>query len=140
MKGTLAYLKPVHTLALALLLFLLTGGCVAVVPSPPPREAGPPPWAPAHGYRAKYHTYYYYPSIEVYYYPTVRRYYWLEGGDWKVGTWLPRRFVIEGREKVVLNLDFEPHKRHGQIKKSYPRNYHRKGNRGKGGGWSKNKF
>lgn len=29
-------------------------------------EGGPPPWAPAHGYRAK-HSYHYYPSAEVYF-------------------------------------------------------------------------
>lgn len=139
MKGTLAYLTPVQTLLLALLLFLVTG-CTAVVHSPTSRKHGPPPWAPAHGYRAKYHTYHYYPSVQVYYYPKVRRYYWLKGGNWKVGTRLPRHFIIEDSKKVVLELDFEPHKRHAKIKKSYPPNYHGKGNRGKGKGRSKNNF
>jgi len=87
---------------------------------------GPPPWAPAHGWRRK-HEYHYYPIIQVYYYPHVKRYYWLEGSDWKTGVRLPSYFVIEESRKVIFELDDEPHKHHGRIKNDYPSDYFERG-------------
>lgn len=82
-------------------------------------RGGPPPWAPAHGWRRK-QIYYYYPEVEVYYYPAVARYYWLERGEWRVGTRLPTYYVIEEHRKIELELDFEPHTQHARIKNMYP--------------------
>lgn len=118
-----------------------------VVERPPPRETiiiererddddvvvierdrqGPPPWAPAHGWRRKHERYYYYPAVQVYYYPSVRRYYWLEGREWRFGPRLPRYIVIEQHRKIDLDLDYEPHTRHAKIKSKYPPNYYAKG-------------
>ncbi len=59
-----------------------------------PREAGPaykggpPPHAPAHGYRAK-HCYRYYPAKDVYYDTGRRIYFYIEGELWKSGASLP---------------------------------------------------
>jgi hypothetical protein len=110
-------------------------GCVVV--DKPPKEVvvveqdrqGPPPWAPAHGWRRKHETYYYYPAAQVYYYPSVRRFYWLEGREWKHSERLPRRFVIEEDKKIVLDLDYEPHTQHARIINIYPRDYYEKTNR-----------
>ena len=110
-------------------------GCVAVVDKPPETvivesdRRGPPPWAPAHGWRRKHETYYYYPVVQVYYYPSVRRYYWLEGTVWRYGERLPRYYVIEPAKRVVLNLDYEPHTKHEKIKAVYPPGYYAKGKR-----------
>lgn len=118
-------------------LLSLSSGCVAVVDRPSDVAAvesdrqGPPPWAPAHGWRRKHETYYYYPATQVYYYPSVRRYYWLEGREWRYGDRLPRYYVIEEDKRVLLDLDYEPHTQHAKIKAVYPPDYH-ESDRGKG--------
>lgn len=114
-------------------------GCVAVespsdVVVVESERRGPPPWAPAHGWRRKHETYHYYPATQVYYYPTVRRYYWLEGREWRFGDLLPRRFILEKDKKIVLDLDYEPHNHHSRIVNAYPHDYHKKENR-KSRGW-----
>lgn len=104
-------------------------GCMAVVEQPAEtvvvesQRPGPPPWAPAHGWRRKHYTYYYYPVTQVYYYPSVRRYYWLEGRVWRYGPRLPRYYVIEQQKRVVLSLDYEPHTKHEKIVAVYPPGY-----------------
>jgi hypothetical protein len=117
-------------------LLMLPAGCVVVERTSREVEVveadqrgGPPPWAPAHGWRRKHETYYYYPSSQVYYYPSLRKYYWLEGRDWSYGDRLPRRFVIDEDRKVSLNLDYEPHTQHAKITSSYPRDYYERDNR-----------
>lgn len=135
-KGTIG------AILLALLLSFATGCVVAerphrevvVVES---REPGPPPWAPAHGWRRK-HEYHYYPTIQVYYYPHVHRYYWLEGGDWRVSARLPAHYVVEQHKRVVIELDDEPHKQHHKIKRDYPPDFFERG-KGKGKGKGKDK-
>ena len=92
----------------------------------PERGGGPPPWAPAHGYSRQVERYEYYPDIEVYYYPNVRRYYWLERGEWRFGAQPPPRFVLRERERVTLDLDYEPHTQHAKIKSNYPPGQYRK--------------
>lgn len=119
----------------ALSLFLT--GCITVAERPPDAvvvesdRRGPPPWAPAHGWRRKHETYHYYPATQVYYYPSVGRYYWIEGGGWSYGSRLPRYYVIEEDRRVVLDLDYEPHTDHAKIKAVYPPDYYER-NRGKG--------
>lgn len=121
---------PRTLIALATPAWLMTG-CFTVVEKPnrevvvvEPHKQGPPPWAPAHGWRRKHETYYYYPSHQVYYYPHLRRYYWFDGGHWRYGTQLPRHYVIHEHRKVVLDLDYEPHHHHHKIKEKYPHDYH----------------
>lgn len=69
--------------------------------------ADPPPWAPAHGQRAKQHRYIFYPQHEVYYAPASQLWFWLDGGNWRVGTSLPRRIVVAGMPGVSVILGTE---------------------------------
>jgi hypothetical protein len=101
-------------------------GCFTVVEQPrrevavvEQQKQGPPPWAPAHGWRRKHETYYYYPSHEVYYYPHQRRYYWYANGQWRSGPKLPSHYVIHEHRRVVLDLDYEPHQHHHRVKDMY---------------------
>lgn len=72
-----------------------------------PVMADPPPWAPAHGWRAK-HQYVYYPSAEVYYAPATRMWFWLGGNGWQVGASLPgalQGYVQAGGVNISLDVD-----------------------------------
>lgn len=80
--------------------------------------ANPPPWAPAHGWRAK-HPYYYYPSQQVYYSPEQARYFWLQGTSWQVGVKLPSWITLGQRVTVDLNTT-TPYTQHAYIKGQYP--------------------
>jgi hypothetical protein len=78
--------------------------------------ADPPPWAPAHGYRAKQHRYVYYPSQEVYYAPETRVWYWLDGGRWRFGASLPVGIVVAGVPGVSVVLTTErPYEAHSYV-------------------------
>ncbi len=84
--------------------------------------AKPPPWAPAHGYRAK-HQYYYYPARQVYFNPQTKQYFWLQAGAWTVGFQLPNSIQIGGLSPVMLDLDTtRPYTQHSWIKQKYPGN------------------
>ncbi|GFK92374.1 hypothetical protein NNJEOMEG_00199 [Fundidesulfovibrio magnetotacticus] len=48
------------------------------------KSGGPPPWAPAHGYRAK-QRYRYYPAQNLYMDPASGLYYFFQGGHWRQG-------------------------------------------------------
>lgn len=74
---------------------------------PSPVLADPPPWAPAHGYRAKQHHYVYYPRHEVYYAPSSQLWFWLDGGNWRVGTYLPNHIAVAGYPGVSIILGTE---------------------------------
>ncbi len=83
---------------------LVVGACVAVASA---AWADPPPWAPAHGWRAK-HPYTYYPRGEVYYAPESRTWFWLDGGNWRSGIRLPLAFqayVRTGGINLELGTD-----------------------------------
>ncbi len=88
--------KPIRGLAVATLL-------VAWVGLPSPVQADPPPWAPAHGHRAKEYRYVYYPHHEVYYAPATRQ----DGGRWRVGTSLPGGIVVAGVPGISVILGTE---------------------------------
>jgi hypothetical protein len=119
-----------HVAIMPAALLLLISGCVGVVERPADVEVvesnrqGPPPWAPAHGWRRQNETYYYYPTTQVYYYPSARRYYWLEGREWRYGERLPRYYAIRDNERVILDLDYEPHRQHAKIREMYPPDYY----------------
>jgi len=67
-------------------------------------KGGPPPHAPAHGYRRKY-SYLYYPSSNVYYSAERKAYFYLDGNGWKVRATLPASVQIKVEEGVVVELD-----------------------------------
>jgi len=97
---------------------------VVVAKSKP--KGGPPPHAPAHGYRAKHH-YRYYPSCYVYFDLSRKCYFYLDGDNWKVSVSLPVSLRAQLGEYVSIEMDtdrpyteFEDHKKKyppGQLKK-----------------------
>ena len=91
--------KAFRTIALATLLAL----AVAL----PAAAKGPPPWAPAHGYRAKVR-HIYFPAYNCYFDLQRGVYIYLSGGSWLIGVKLPVSFgVVDfyGAAKVELELD-----------------------------------
>ena len=102
-------------LAAALALGLACAGLVA-----PTAYADPPPWAPAHGWRAK-HRYVYYPSAEVYYAPETRMWFWLGGNGWQAGVSLPlalQGYVQVGGINIGLDVD-RPYLRNDYVVRRY---------------------
>jgi hypothetical protein len=84
------------------------------------KKGGPPPHAPAHGYRAK-HQYRYYPSRNVYHDTERGLYFYLEGDNWEVGVSLPSRLRVGLGDSVRLELDTDkPYLYHAEHVKKYP--------------------
>lgn len=70
------------------------------------KSGGPPPWAPAHGYRAKQaRHYYYYPDAGVYFDVGTKTYFYMNGGTWQVAVSLPPTVVLDSTAYVSLELD-----------------------------------
>jgi len=67
-------------------------------------QTGPPPWAPAHGWRAK-HRYYYYPSTGVYFDIGREVYFYFNGGRWVAAFQLPGGVTLNVKERVLLEMD-----------------------------------
>lgn len=87
--------------------------------------AEPPPWAPAHGYRAK-HRYVYYPRYDVYYAPERALWFWLDGGRWRAGAYLPGNFVVAGVPGVTVYLGtLRPYEDNAFVVEHYGRRYYR---------------
>ena len=102
------------------------GGRVVIGDSPPPPagppvyEKAPPPWAPAHGHRAKY-AYYYYPDAYVYYCTSREQYFYLEGDRWVVTVSLPQRVLVRLGTRVFIEMDSErPYSQFSSHKKKHP--------------------
>lgn len=67
---------------------------------------GPPPWAPAHGYRAKTR-YIYFPAHNFYYDIHTHNYLYLNNGNWFVSVSIPRPFInINLGNAVQVQLDY----------------------------------
>jgi len=81
---------------------------------------GPPPWAPAHGHRAKYR-YRYYRSSLVYYDTGRGLYFYYSTGDWRMSVSLPSRIRLDVNDFVALEMNSdEPYIYHSEVKKKYP--------------------
>jgi hypothetical protein len=84
------------------------------------KKEGPPPHAPAHGYRAK-HKYRYYPSRNVYKDTERGLYFYLKGDKWEVGASLPLPLKEGLGESVSFELETDkPYIHHGEHVKQYP--------------------
>ena len=84
------------------------------------KKGGPPPHAPAHGYRAK-HQYRYYPSRSVYFDTGRGLYFFLKGNNWEVGASLPSNLRVELGDSVRIELDTDkPYIYHTDHAKKYP--------------------
>jgi len=91
--------------------------------------ADPPPWAKAHGYRAKKHheerhykknySYVYYPSSQVYYSPVVKRYYYLNNGAWMQSQTAPLSINLGKSVSITLGGS-TPYVYHPMVVKEYP--------------------
>ena len=83
-------------------------------------NGGPPPHAPAHGYRAKYQ-YRYYPSCSVYYDYGRKIYFYIKGDHWEFGASLPSHLRIGLGDSVNIELDTDkPYIYHAEHVKKYP--------------------
>lgn len=81
---------------------------------------GPPPHAPAHGYRAK-HVYYYYPDSYVYFDISRKAYFYLEGGIWRMSVSLPHNLHVRLDDHVVIEMNSpKPYTHFKSHKKKYP--------------------
>lgn len=102
-----------------------------------PHQKGPPPWAPAHGHRAK-HRYRYYPSAEVYFDVSRDIYFYYENGRWRTSVRIPGDIQVQLGDSVTLEMNTKhPYEYHKEVTERYPRG-HRKGRgRGKGKGEGK---
>lgn len=82
---------------------------------------GPPPWAPAHGRRAKA-VYHYYPQQGVYRNAETGVWFVYRDGEWSAGARLPSTIRI-GSESVFVELGMEtakPHLYHAEVSSAYP--------------------
>lgn len=99
---------------------------------PAPSKPGPPPWAPAHGHRAK-HRYYYYPASCVYFDIGRSVYFYYRNGAWQVSASLPTAIYIDVKEHVILDMDTDkPYQFHSDVVKSYPPGQSKQPEKGKG--------
>ncbi len=99
-------------------------------------KPGPPPWAPAHGKRAKYR-YHYYPDAGVYFDAGRGIYFYLSGGTWQSSSRLPVSIRITG-SYVSIEMDADkPYKFHSDVVKRYPPGQTKKQEKEKGKGKKK---
>jgi hypothetical protein len=85
------------------------------------KNGGPPPHAPAYGYRAK-HQYRYYPSNSVYYDTGRGLYFYLKGDNWEFGASLPSNFRVGLGDSVSIELDTDkPYLYHAEHVNKYKR-------------------
>lgn len=86
----------------------------------PAHKGGPPPWAPAHGYRSKYR-YRYYPGHQVYFDSVRAHYFWFSAGTWLSGPALPPAIVLPPTGFVTLGMDVpDPFKFHREVIMRFP--------------------
>lgn len=86
------------------------------------KEVGPPPWAPAHGYRAKTR-YVYFTEHNFYYDNNEGVYIYLSGKNWEVSAKIPELFKnVNLAAEVRIDLDFSsdnPQKFNADHRKKY---------------------
>ncbi|MCA6078845.1 hypothetical protein [Fulvivirga sedimenti] len=88
------------------------------------KAGGPPPWAPAHGYRAKTR-YVYFKDYDVYYDHDRSVYISLAGTNWQVSANIPvnlRGIDLNAAVKIDLDTDVDdPQRDYSQHKQKYPK-------------------
>ena len=126
--------KKYIRITMLLLLIVMFSGCYIAAPGgrivsparppaqPVPRyeKQTPPPWAPAHGHRAK-HVYRYYPSNSIYFDTGRSLYFYYRNGTWTASASLPGGLRISVNDYVTLDMDTDrPYTYHGDVRKRYP--------------------
>jgi hypothetical protein len=113
----------------ALIAFIAAG-----IAAPLPVLADPPPWAPAHGLRAKQersYRYVYYPAQQVYFAPDQNVWFWMSGGSWQFGVNLPARYQVYATSGVPVVLATErPYREHVYVEEQYGRPWREKHGQG----------
>jgi len=100
-----------------------------------PKKGGPPPHAPAHGYRSKY-AYRYYPDCHVYYDAHREVYFHLRGDSWRMSVSLPQDIRLQVSNYVTIEMDTDrPYTRFKEHKRKYPPGKMKKNKKRK---WPKN--
>jgi len=86
----------------------------------PPHGKGPPPHAPAHGYR-EMHRYRYYPEAQVYYDTGSHIYFFIDNGGWQMGATLPHHFAndLDGYVHIEMDTD-KPYQHFDENRRQYP--------------------
>ncbi|MHA2220178.1 MAG: hypothetical protein ACXACY_30215 [Candidatus Hodarchaeales archaeon] len=105
------------------LLILIVSACAPYAYKSPSAGSsiGPPPWAPAHGFRAKY-KYRYYPSSYVYFDVNRGIYFYRVEGLWMESYKLPPTIYLNVDNYVILAMDVnKPYKFHKNVIKKHPR-------------------
>jgi hypothetical protein len=99
------------------------------------KKGGPPPHAPAHGYRAKYN-YQYYPSCSVYYDIHRKLYFYLEGSNWRIGASLPHSIQLGSGGFVSIEMDSDrPYTHYEEHRHNYPPGQYKKKDQKKNNKW-----
>ena len=99
-------------------------------------RGGPPPWAPAHGHRAK--QYQYYSSAQVYFDLQRKVYFYYSGGGWQFSASLPDSLRVNLGESVTLEMGTDqPYIYHSDVVKQYPPDDSRDKGKGKAKGKKK---
>jgi hypothetical protein len=95
------------------------------------KKGGPPPHAPAHGYRAK-HQYRYYPNCNVYHDAARGVYFYMQGDGWAVGASLPTDLLSNLGASVSLDLDTDkPYEYNAEHLSKYPKEKYKPAKSGK---------
>ncbi|MCF8086284.1 MAG: hypothetical protein K9J48_05260 [Desulfohalobiaceae bacterium] len=100
-----------------------------------PHKKGPPPWAPAHGHRAK-HRYRYYPSAEVYFDVNRDIYFYYQNGQWRTSVGIPGNIRVQLGDSVTLEMNTkQPYEYHSEVIQRYPPGLRKERGKDKGKGW-----
>ena len=101
------------------------------------KKNGPPPHAPAHGYRSK-RQYKYYPSTSVYHDTNRGLYFYLSGSGWQIAASLPENLKMRLGSSVTMEMDTDkPYIYNDQHRKQYPPGQLKKKKHMKGKKWAK---
>ena len=113
--------QKIISLMIVYALFTITVSACVIYKNPSRGYSkGPPPWAPAHGYRAKHH-YRYYPSSYVYFDVKRALYFYRSGNVWIKSYKLPPAITLNVNNYVTLTMGVDkPYKFHHNVIKKYP--------------------
>ena len=90
------------------------------------KKGGPPPHAPAHGYRAK-HQYRYYPCCSTYYDAGQGVWFYIKAGGWTIGASIPTDLKAQLGYHVNLSMDTDkPYEYNDEHRKEYPAEKYKK--------------
>jgi hypothetical protein len=113
--------QKIISLMVVCALFTITfSACVVYKKPSRGYSKGPPPWAPAYGYRVRYQ-YRYYPSYYVYFDVKRSLYFYRSGNVWIKSYKLPPTIVLNVNNYVTLTMGVDkPYKFHHNVVKRYP--------------------